>query len=102
MATAEIENTIKIVLRTRPTQNFASNNIKMNLSENTISIYIAKNEKEGLINNAKENWSFQFDKLLHNVPQEEVFEYCVTDIIKSSVIWTNWKWKNFYNKWITK
>ena len=28
MATAEIENTIKIVLRTRPTQNFASNNIK--------------------------------------------------------------------------
>ena len=89
MATAEIENTIKIVLRTRPTQNFASNNIKMNLSENTISIYIAKNEKEGLINNAKENWSFQFDKLLHNVPQEEVFEYCVTDIIKSSVMGYN-------------
>ena len=89
MATAEIENTIKIVLRTRPTQNFASNNIKMNLNDNTISIYMAKNEKEGLINNQKENWSFQFDKLLHNVPQEEVFEYCVTDIIKSSVMGYN-------------
>ena len=32
--------------------------------------------------NQKENWSFQFDKILHNVPQEEVFEYCMCDIFQ--------------------
>lgn len=45
---------------------------------------IPKDAKEGIINNQKQNWTFQFDKILHNVPQEEVFEYCVNDIIQSS------------------
>ena len=85
MATVETENTIKVILRTRPTQHFATNNIRINLSDNTISIFIPRNQKEGIINNQKEQWSFHFDKILHNVPQEEVFEYTMNDIIKSSV-----------------
>ena len=85
MATAENENTVKVILRTRPTQHFATNNIRINLTDNTISIFIPRNEKEGIINNQKEQWSFHFDKILHNVPQEEVFEYTMNDIIKSSV-----------------
>ena len=85
MATVETENTIKVILRTRPTQHFATNNIRINLPDNTISIYIPRNQKEGIINNQKEQWSFHFDKILHNVPQEEVFEYTMNDIIKSSV-----------------
>ncbi len=85
MATAETENTVKVMIRTRPTQHFASKNIRINLSDDTISIFIPRNQKEGLINNQKEQWSFHFDKILHNVPQEEVFEYTMNDIIKSSV-----------------
>ena len=85
MATVETENTIKVIIRTRPTQHFATKNIKINLSDDTISVYIPRNQKEGLINNQKEQWSFHFDKILHNVPQEEVFEYTMNDIIKSSV-----------------
>ena len=85
MATVESENTVKVIIRTRPTQHFATNNIRINLSDDTISIFIPRNQKEGLINNQKEQWSFHFDKILHNVPQEEVFEYTMNDIIKSSV-----------------
>ena len=85
MATVETENTVKVIIRTRPTQHFATKNIKINLSDDTISVYIPRNQKEGLINNQKEQWSFHFDKILHNVPQEEVFEYTMNDIIKSSV-----------------
>ena len=85
MATVETENTVKVIIRTRPTQHFATKNIKINLGDDTISIYIPRNQKEGLINNQKEQWSFHFDKILHNVPQEEVFEYTMNDIIKSSV-----------------
>ena len=39
---------------------------------------------KSVINNQKENWSFQFDKILHNVPQEEVFEYCMRDIFQGA------------------
>ena len=85
MATVESENTVKVIIRTRPTQYFATNNIRINLHDDTISIFIPRNQKEGLINNQKEQWSFHFDKILHNVPQEEVFEYTMNDIIKSSV-----------------
>jgi len=37
---------------------------------------MAKDSGAGLINNQKENWTFKFDKLMHNASQEEVFEYC--------------------------
>jgi len=89
MATVESENTVKVIIRTRPTQHFATNNIRINLVDDTISIFIPRNQKEGLINNQKEQWSFHFDKILHNVPQEEVFEYTMNDIIKSSVLGYN-------------
>ena len=82
---SETESTIRVVIRTRPTQHFAQKNININTLENRISVTIPRNEARGLVNNQKENWQFQFDKILHNVPQEEVFEWCVSDIIKTSV-----------------
>ena len=85
MATVKTENTVKVIMRTRPTQPFPTKNIKIYLWDDTISIYIPRNQKEGLINNQREQWSFHFDKILHNMPQEEVFEYIMKDIIKSSI-----------------
>ena len=72
---SETESQIKVVIRTRPTQVFASKNISISSLDNKINITIPRNESKGIINNQKENWSFQFDKILHNVAQEEVFEY---------------------------
>ncbi len=67
---SETESTIRVVIRTRPTQHFAQKNININTLENRISVTIPRNEARGLVNNQKENWQFQFDKILHNVPQE--------------------------------
>ena len=72
---SETESQIRVVIRTRPTQVFASKNITISSLDNKINITIPRNESKGIINNQKENWSFQFDKILHNVAQEEVFEY---------------------------
>ena len=72
---SETESQIRVVIRTRPTQVFASKNISISSIDNKINITIPRNESKGIINNQKENWSFQFDKILHNVAQEEVFEY---------------------------
>jgi len=80
---SETESPIRVVIRTRPTQVFASKNITISSLDNKINITIPRNETKGIINNQKENWSFQFDKILHNVAQEEVFEY-VKSVISSS------------------
>ena len=77
---SETESQIRVVIRTRPTQAFASKNISISSIDNKINITIPRNESKGIINNQKENWSFQFDKILHNVAQEEVFEYVKTII----------------------
>ena len=80
---SETESQIRVVIRTRPTQQFASKNISISSIDNKINITIPKGENKGIINNQKENWNFQFDKILHNVAQEEVFEY-VKSVISSS------------------
>ena len=85
---SETESQIRVVIRTRPTQIFASKNITISSIDNKINITIPRNESKGIINNQKENWSFQFDKILHNVAQEEVFEY-VKSIISNATLGFN-------------
>jgi kinesin family protein 6/9 len=46
---------------------------------------VPKSEDKGIINNQKESWNFKFDKILHNVSQEEVFEYCAREIIQKAI-----------------
>ena len=85
---SETESQIRVVIRTRPTQVFASKNISISSIDNKINITIPRNENKGIINNQKENWSFQFDKILHNVAQEEVFEY-VKNVISNATLGFN-------------
>ena len=37
------------------------------------------------MNNQQESWRFKFDRILHNASQEDVFDSCARDIIKSVV-----------------
>ena len=46
---------------------------------------MAKDGSAGIINNQKEQWTFKFDKLLHNASQEEVFEYCAQQAVHKVV-----------------
>jgi hypothetical protein len=55
MAAIESGNTVKLIIHTRPTQHFATNIIRINLSDDTISVFIPRNQKEDLINNKKSN-----------------------------------------------
>jgi kinesin family protein 6/9 len=50
-----------------------------------ITINVPKLVEKGLINNQKESWNFKFDKILHNVSQEEVFEYSCKEIIGKAI-----------------
>ena len=46
---------------------------------------MAKDGTAGVVNNQKEQWTFKFDKLLHNASQEEVFEYCAQQAVRKVV-----------------
>ncbi|EGR33967.1 kinesin family member 9, putative [Ichthyophthirius multifiliis] len=80
-----VKTPIKVVIRTRPTANFAYKNIIINENTNQISINIAKNADSGYVNHQQENWGFQFDKVLQNVSQEVIFDICCKDIILSAL-----------------
>ena len=50
-----------------------------------MNVNIPKDEHGGHVNNQQESWRFKFDKLLHNATQEDVFDSCARDIVKSVV-----------------
>ena len=50
-----------------------------------MTVHIPKDASGGHINNQQESWKFKFDKLMHNASQEDMFNYCAEDIVKSVV-----------------
>jgi len=76
---------VKVVIRTRPTAHFASKNIKIDTEAGSILITKPKSEDAGPINNQLESWKFQYDKILHNASQEDVFDNCARGVISSIV-----------------
>lgn len=37
------------------------------------------------MNNQQEQWRYKYDKILHNASQEDVFEDCAKDLVRSAV-----------------
>lgn len=80
-----VKHNVKVVIRTRPTANFASKNLQIDTTSNHMNVNIPKDEHGGHVNNQQESWRFKFDKILHNSSQEDVFDSCCKDIVKSVV-----------------
>ena len=80
-----MKSAIEIFIRTRPTNNFASKNIKIEEEKGTIKINIPKKEEDGLINHQQENWNFKFDKILLNQTQETVFDLTTKRAVQSAL-----------------
>lgn len=78
-----VKSSVKVVIRTRPTPNFASRNLKIDVEKKTIEAFVPKDGTQGLINNQQENWKFKFDEFLHNSSQEETYEVCSQEIVHS-------------------
>ncbi|KAI9349548.1 P-loop containing nucleoside triphosphate hydrolase protein [Obelidium mucronatum] len=74
---------VKVVIRTRPTSEFAQNEIKFDADQKSVHIHIPKGQDGGFINNQQENWDFKFDNILHNASQEKLYDECGLPIVKS-------------------
>jgi len=76
---------VKVIVRTRPTSDFADDILQISQETNSIHIHIPKNSESGFINNQQEDWDFKFDQILHNASQECIFDECGAPILKSLI-----------------
>ena len=76
---------VQVYIRARPTNNFASKNIKIDEEKGNILITIPKDESQGFVNHQQEHWQFNFDKILQNASQEVVYGLTAKDIVKSAI-----------------
>ena len=76
---------VKVVIRTRPTADFASKNVEIDANTGAITLKQDKNEAFGVINNQTDIWKFNFEKILHNASQDETYEVSASEIVHSVV-----------------
>jgi kinesin family member 6/9 len=76
---------VRVFIRAKPTNNFASKNIKIDENKGEIMINIPKDASKGIINHQQENWQFNFDKILMNTSQEMLFALTAKDIVHGAL-----------------
>jgi kinesin family protein 6/9 len=78
-----VRSAIQVVIRVRPTPNFAGNMIELPPDKKTINICLTKDDIAG---HAQSTWMdppFRFDSVLDNASQETMYEVCGEEITKS-------------------
>ncbi|KAL0481842.1 kinesin family member [Acrasis kona] len=81
-----VKSAVKVIVRTRPTANFAQGYLDVKDGIRAININLPKkNETQNVVNNQRESYSFKFDNVLHNSSQETVFEECGREVISSFI-----------------
>ncbi|CAD7930603.1 unnamed protein product [Amoebophrya sp. A25] len=74
---------VRVLVRVRPTSNFASNIYKFHEDADSVDILHPSDPSQGAVNNAPENWHFKVDKLIVNATQESVFRNGCDEIVTS-------------------
>jgi hypothetical protein len=70
------KNSVKVCIRTRPTQYFAQHNIFIDEEHNTIQINTSNHDEAtpSMLNNKQSNFKFKFDHVFHNASQATVYD----------------------------
>jgi kinesin family protein 6/9 len=76
---------VTVCVRTRPTANFAQENITINEDVNSIGVRTSSGYKGTGPNNAKSAWNFKYDRVLMNSTQEGTYSSECSRIVESVV-----------------
>ena len=77
---------VRVFLRTRPSENFASEMIELGGDGKSVNIYNRKRPvSQGYVNNQITDWSFKVDGILHNALQDSVYDSVVREITMKSL-----------------
>eukprot|EP01116_Phalansterium_solitarium_P017393 TRINITY_DN4272_c0_g1_i1.p1 TRINITY_DN4272_c0_g1~~TRINITY_DN4272_c0_g1_i1.p1 ORF type:complete len:575 (-),score=230.29 TRINITY_DN4272_c0_g1_i1:2003-3727(-) len=76
---------VKVIVRTRPTSNFAQGNITLDPDRKSVHLFKPKKESQGVVNNQLENWSYSFDYISQNGTQEEIYEQAAQEVVEGAL-----------------
>jgi kinesin family member 6/9 len=82
------KNSVKVCVRTRPTQNFAQDNITIDQEHNSIIIDTSHNDEPkvvGMLDNKQSIFKFKFDHVFHNASQSAVYDLYARDTVQGVV-----------------
>eukprot|EP01006_Ploeotia_vitrea_P033383 TRINITY_DN65487_c10_g5_i2.p1 TRINITY_DN65487_c10_g5~~TRINITY_DN65487_c10_g5_i2.p1 ORF type:complete len:851 (+),score=535.62 TRINITY_DN65487_c10_g5_i2:178-2730(+) len=84
-----VKSAVQVCIRTRPTSNFAHDNLRIDPGDKVIAVHMNKKREShagvSTINNQQEDWTFRFNDVLHNASQEEVFDAAAVDILEGVI-----------------
>jgi len=75
------KETVQVVVRTRPTSNFAHKQLTIDPGSSSIKVHIDQDSQT--VNNKQEDWNFNLSRVLHNASQDQVYETAARDIVNS-------------------
>lgn len=81
-------NSVKVCIRTRPTQNFAQDNIAIDEEHSTIQINSDRGDEAivpGGPNNKQNLYKFRFNHVFHNASQTTVYDLFARDTVQGVV-----------------
>eukprot|EP01031_Cornospumella_fuschlensis_P032523 gene32523-39323_t len=78
---------VRVCVRTRPTQNFAQNNLLVDVEHATIKVKHVETPSEAasVLNNKQNAFSFKFDYVFHNASQQAVYDLYARDCVHGVV-----------------
>lgn len=79
-----VKSAIQVVVRSRPTADFAHDAIKLDTQAGTVSIHMDRNSGGAAagLNNLQQDWTFRVNRVMPNASQEDMFEACGRDMVR--------------------
>uniref|UniRef100_A0A670JML3 Kinesin motor domain-containing protein n=1 Tax=Podarcis muralis TaxID=64176 RepID=A0A670JML3_PODMU len=71
--------------RVKPTGDFPQDMIKFGEDNKTMEIYIERDRTKGVVNNKQTDWSFKLDGVLHDAPQDAVYDAVARDLVSQAL-----------------
>ncbi len=79
-------SSVRVIARTRPTDHFAVNSIKILDDGKTFNVHTASSRKgTDVVNNTAEDKAFKLDMIMKDASQEAVYEVAAADLVKSVI-----------------
>eukprot|EP00727_Mastigamoeba_balamuthi_P007577 m51a1_g344 putative kinesin-like protein kif9 (890) ;mRNA; r:533624-536787 len=79
------KNTVKCIVRTKPTTVFPRELISLGEDGRSIAITGRRRDVGGVVNNQQERHGFTFDRILHNASQELVYDEVGSDVVSGGL-----------------
>ncbi|KAJ1515968.1 Kinesin-like protein kif9 [Coelomomyces lativittatus] len=75
---------VKVVVRARPTANFAKNILEVLPQQSSINVHLPRQDEVNPPTSLQQiDWSFKFDSIFQNAKQSAVYEECAYPIVQS-------------------